>query len=104
MKLTMNRNLLPHRIGAERRPVGFRGLAARVRDHINERALVRRAVLRHPVADIRHAVLLEYLHGVFAEALVQGVQPAGEGVIGADFEHLSSGFRAGGARPLQAGT
>ena len=75
---------------------------AGMRDHIDERAV------RGPdcpcgtqYADICHAVLFEHLHGVFAEALVQGVETSRERCDTCGFRTpCRAGCRARGKRAI----
>jgi len=87
---------LPVGIGLEGFPGGGGGVTALVRDDVDQGVVRALAGLdRHPVADVFHAMLLEQLAGVIAEAGQQVGQLAVVGDVGAQFEETAV-FRVGG--------
>jgi hypothetical protein len=74
---------LPFRIVAEGLPVGSGGIAARMREEVDERLAFERFVGRRPVGNILNSMLLEELHGVFAKPAQQVVKLALVDVIDA---------------------
>ncbi len=59
---------LPYGVIAKSIPIGGGGFAAGVREDIEESPALKRFVNRSPVGYVADAMLLEKLHGVFAEA------------------------------------
>src|SRR5437879_10765806 len=78
-------NALPFRIFAESFPVGGGGFAARMRQDVNQRLVLERFIGRRPVRDVFHAVLLEQLYRVFAEAAKKVVELTLISVIDTEF-------------------
>jgi len=72
--------LHPVRVGGEGIPRLLAGVLARVTEEVHQ-LVVLVVADRHEVADVGHAVLLEQLDGVVAEAGVERVELAGRGVV-----------------------
>src|SRR5690348_7447234 len=72
--LGLGARLYPIGIGVEVLPVLLGGLAARVRQEVHESVLGLRRVLRHPVADALHSVLVEDADRVVAETRLESVE------------------------------
>ena len=87
MRIGFGRDLLPFRVGAERGPVLVGLLAAGVGNDVDQGVLGALGILGHPVADALHAVALEDLDGVIAEAGFQRLQLALVAGVGAEFEN-----------------
>ena len=81
---------LPLRILREFRPVLFGGIAAIVRQDIDERVFRAGRILRRPIADARHPVLFENRERVIAKARLEGGQASGKGVINPQLENAGA--------------
>ncbi len=78
---------LPFWIVLESFPVGGRGLAAGVRENVDERAALRRLVERRPIGDVPYPVFFKKFRGVLAEAFQQVVELAFVRVVHAKLVH-----------------
>ena len=86
---------LPIGVALEFGPIFLGGVAAFVREDVNQRVFGFWLVLGNPIADVRHAVLFEKFDRVIAEAVEQGVKLAVGGGVGADFEDTVGRLRIG---------
>ena len=78
-------------------PILLGGVAAGVRDDVDQRVLGGRRILRHPIRDAGHAVLLENADRVIAEARQQVRQLAFVTGVGAQLEDAPVLLRARGS-------
>ena len=92
--LRFRRHLLPLGIVLERRPALLGGLAALVREQVDELILGGRGVHRREIDDVGHPVLLEDAQRVIAEAGVQLAELAVGRGVGSQLEHAGGCLRA----------
>src|SRR6266568_7307128 len=83
---------LPFGVVTESLPVGSGGIAARMRENVDESSAFERLVGRRPIGDVFHAMLLEEFHGVFAKAAQEVVELALVSVIDSKFVDRNCGW------------